>query len=142
MQSIVFDKIFRDHEGSINLGCTINRWSGSPTVLKNIPDKKRKLNMQHKIERLLWQFFKFFVLNKTYHLALRDSALLHPESAPLVHGMVHFFKVYLFVSCFPIMSIHRTKLKYGIVKVKAYEKSKWMIELSTKYIFSDKSVLL
>ena len=40
------------------------------------------------------------------------------------------------------MSIHRTKLNYGILKIKAYEKIIWMIELGTKYIFSDKSVFL
>ena len=31
-----------------------------------------------------------FVFDKTYHLVLRDSVLLHPKSAPSVHPTVKF----------------------------------------------------
>ena len=34
---------------------------------------------------------QIFVFDKTYHLVLRDSALVHPESAPSVYPKVHFF---------------------------------------------------
>ena len=44
-----------------------------------------------------------FVFDKTYHLVLKDSALVHPVCAPSVHPRVHFFKGYFFVSCFPTM---------------------------------------
>ena len=61
---------------------------------------------------------QIFVFDKTYHLVLRDSALVHPESAPSMHLGVHFFKVYSFVSCFLTVSLNRTKLKYGTIKLK------------------------
>ena len=64
---------------------------------------------------------QIFVFDKTYHLVLRDSALVYPEISPSVHPRVHFFKVY-FVSCFLIVSLNRTKLKYGTMKLKTYEK--------------------
>ena len=63
-----------------------------------------------------------FVFDKTYQLVLRVSALVHPDRAPSVHPGVHFFKVYSFVSCFPTVPLNRTKLKYGTMKLKTYEK--------------------
>ena len=42
---------------------------------------------------------------------------------------VHFFKVYPFVSFFPTVFLNRSKLKYGPMKLKAYEKFIRMIEL-------------
>ena len=83
-----------------------------------------------------------FVFDKTYHLVLKDSALVHPESAPSVHSRVHFFKVYFFVSCFPTISLNRTKLKYGILKLKAYEKTIWMIGLGAINLLGSKGSLL
>ena len=71
---------------------------------------------------------QIFVFNKTYHLVLRDSALVHPEIAPSAHPRVHFFKVFSFVSCFLAMPLNRTKLRYGNMKLEAYEKIIWMIE--------------
>ena len=59
-----------------------------------------------------------FVFDKTYHLVLRDSVLVHPESKPSVHLMVHFLEVYSFVSCFPTAPLNRTKLKCGTMKLK------------------------
>ena len=53
-----------------------------------------------------------FVFDKTYHLVLRDSILVHPESVPSVHPWAYFFKVYSFVSYFPTVPLNRTKLKY------------------------------
>ena len=85
---------------------------------------------------------QIFVLDKTYHLVLRDSALLHPESAPLVHPRVHFFKVYFFMSWFPAMPLNRTKLEYGNMMLKAYEKFIWMIELGAIYLLGLKGSLL
>ena len=79
-----------------------------------------------------------FFSDKTYHLVLRDSALVHPESAP----SVHFFKVYFFVSCFPTMPLNRTKLKYRTMKIKAYEKIIWMIDLGAIYLLKPKASLL
>ena len=55
---------------------------------------------------------------------------------------VNFFKVHFFVSCFPTMLFNGTKLKYGIMKLKACEKIIWMIELGPKYLFGLKSSLL
>ena len=55
-------------------------------------------------------------------MVLRDFALVHPESAPSVHPRVHFFKVYSFVTLFLIVPLNRTKLKYGTMKLKTYEK--------------------
>ena len=42
-----------------------------------------------------------FVFDKIYHMVLKDSALVHPESAPSIHPRMPFFKVYSFVSYFP-----------------------------------------
>ena len=54
-----------------------------------------------------------FVFDAIYHLILRDSAFMHPR--------VHFFKVYFFVSCFPIMPSNTFKLKYRNMKLNALE---------------------
>ena len=97
----------------INLGCTVNRFSGSPSVLKNVLVKKRKT----KHEQSKWKtsmIILHFDVDKTYHLVLRDSTLVLPEIAPSVHLSVHFFTVYFFVCCFLTMPLNRTKLKYGI----------------------------
>ena len=83
-----------------------------------------------------------FVVDKTYNLILKDSTLVHPESAPSVHSRVHFFKVYFFVSCFPTISLNRTKLKYGTLKLKAYAKIIWMIGLGAIYLLGSKASLL
>ena len=56
--------------------------------------------------------------------------------------MMHFFKGYFFVSCFPTMSLNRTKLKYGNMKLEAYEKIVWMIELGAMYLLRPKGYLL
>ena len=76
---------------------------------------------------------QIFVFDKTHHPVLRDSALVHPESAPSVHPRVHFLKVYIFVSCFLTVPLNRTKLKYGTMKLKTYEKFIWMIEPGAVY---------
>ena len=83
-----------------------------------------------------------FVFDKTYHLVLKDSVLVHPESAPSVHSRVHFFKIYFFVSYFPTISLNTTKLKYGTLKFKAYEKIIWMIGLGAIYLIGPKGSLL
>ena len=85
-----------------------------------------------------------FVFDKTYHLVLRDSALVHHERTPSVHPRVYFFAVYFFVSwfCFPRMPLNRTKLKYGTMKLKADAKFVWMIELRAIYLLGPKSSLL
>ena len=83
-----------------------------------------------------------FVVDKTYNLILKESTLVHPESAPSVHSRVHFFKVYFFVSCFPTISLNRTKLKYGTLKLKAYAKIIWMIGLGAIYLLGSKASLL
>ena len=67
---------------------------------------------------------------------------MHPEGAPSVHPRVHFFKVYFFVSCFPAMPLNKTKLKYGTMKLKPYEKIIWMIELGAIYLLGPKGSLL
>ena len=49
----------------------------------------------------------------------------------------------LLCSCFLTMSLNRTKLKYGTMKLKAYEKIIWMIELGAIYVLGRKvSILL
>ena len=83
-----------------------------------------------------------FAFDKTYHLVLKDSALVQPESAPSVHLRVHFFKVYFFVSCFPTIPLNRTKLEHGTMKLKAYEKIIWMIKLGAIYLLGLKRSLL
>ena len=102
----------------INLGWTLNRWSGSTIVLKNVLNKKRKI--KHVASK--WKTFviilQAFAFDKTYHLVLKDSALVQPESAPSVHLRVHFFKVYFFASCFPTIPLNRARLKYGTMKLK------------------------
>ena len=70
-----------------------------------------------------------FLFDKIYHLVPRDSVLVHLERTPSVYLRVYLFKVYSFVSCFPIMHLIRIKLKYGTMKLKAYEKIVSMIEL-------------
>ena len=40
----------------------------------------------------------------------------------------------LLCSCFLTMSLNRTKLKYGTMKLKAYEKIIWMIEFNWRNI--------
>ena len=85
---------------------------------------------------------QIFVFDKTYHLILKDSTFVHPERAPSVHSGVHFFKVYSFVSCFPTKSFNRTKLEYGTMKLKAYEKIIWMIGLGAIYLLGPKGSLL
>ena len=74
-----------------------------------------------------------FVFGKTYHLVLRDFVLVHPESEPSVHPRVHILKLYSLVSCFPTVPLNRTKLKYGTMKPKTYEKFIWMIESGAIY---------
>ena len=85
-----------------------------------------------------------FVFNKTYHLVLRDSALVHPERAPSVHPKVYLFAVYFFVTCFffPRMPLNRTNLIYGTMKLKADAKFVWMIDLHAIYLLGPKSSLL
>ena len=83
-----------------------------------------------------------FVFDKTYHLVLKDSALVHPESVPSVHPSVNLFNVYFSVSCFPTMSLNRTKLEYGTMKLKAYKKIIWMIKLGAIYLLGPKGSLL
>ena len=84
---------------------------------------------------------KDFVSDKICHLVQRDSALVHPESAPSLYPRVHLFKVYFFVTRFPTMSLNRIKLKYETMKPKAYEKNIWMIELDAKYLLRLKGSL-
>ena len=36
-------RVFFSAPRKISVGCTVNRCSGSPTVLKNVLDKKRKI---------------------------------------------------------------------------------------------------
>ena len=110
----------------INLGYSINRSSISPTVLKSFPNKNRKSKDVAYKWKTSMVILQVFVFDKTYHLVLKDSALIHPESAPSVHSRVHFFKIYSFVSCFPTVPLNRTKLKYGTMKL-TYEKFIWMI---------------
>ena len=83
-----------------------------------------------------------FCFPKTYHLVLRDSTLVHPESLTSEHPEVHFFKVYFFVSYFPMMPLNRTKVKYGTMKIKAYQKITWMIELGAMHLLGPKGSLL
>ena len=45
------------------------------------------------------------------------------------------------MSCFPTISLNRTKLKYGTLKLKAYE-IKWMIELGAIFFLGPKGSLL
>ena len=71
----------------------------------------------------------------------KNSSLVHPESAPSGHPKVHFLKVYFFVSCFPTIPLNRTKLKYGTMKLKAFEKITWMIELGAIYLLGPKGSL-
>ena len=111
----------------INLGYSINRSSTSPIVLKNFPNKNGKLKDVAYKWKTSMIILQVFVFDKTYHLVLKDSALIHPESAPSVHSRVHFFKIYSFVSCFPTVPLNRTKLKYGMT----YEMFIWMIELGS-----------
>ena len=91
----------------INLECPVSMYSGSPTVSKNC---------------ISVTTLHVFVFDKTYHPVLSDSALVHPKSATSVHLKVHFFEVYFLVSCFPAISLKRTKLKCGTMKLKAYER--------------------
>ena len=126
----------------INLGCTVNRCSGSPTVFKNVLNKKRKIKHVAPMSKTSVIILQVFVFDKTNHLVLKDSTLAHHESAPSVHSRVYFFKVCFFVSCFPTISLNRTKLKYGIIKLKANEKITWMVGLGAIYLLGPKGSLL
>ena len=59
-----------------------------------------------------------------------------------MHPGVHFFKVYFFVSYFLTVPLNRTKLKYGTMKIKAYEEIIWMIELGAIFFLGPKGSLL
>ena len=67
---------------------------------------------------------------------------MHPEGALSVHPRVYFFKVYFFVSCFPKMPLNRTELTYRNMKLRAYEKVIWMIELGAMYLLGPKVSVL
>ena len=103
----------------INLGCTGNRCSSSPTVLKNVLNKKRKIKHVPSKSKAPVIILQVFVFDKTYLLVPRDSALMHPESSPSVHTRMHCLKVYFFVSCFLTMPLNRTKLQ---LKLRTHEK--------------------
>ena len=75
------------------------------------------------------------IFYKTYHLGLRDSALVHPEIALSVDPTVHFFKVYSFLTYFLKMPFNRTKLKYETSELMTYVKVIWMIKLGAVYLF-------
>ena len=109
----------------INLGYTVNWLSGSPTVLKNVLNKMRKIKHVAPKKKTSVIILKVFVFNET---------LVHPKSPPSVHHTVHFFKVNFLVNCLPTIPLNRTKLKYGTMKLKAYEKIIWMMGLGA--IFS------
>ena len=64
------------------------------------------------------------------------------EIAPSEYARVHFLKIYFSASCFPTMPLNRTKLEYGTVKLKAYEKIIWMIKLGAIYLLGLKGSLL
>ena len=83
-----------------------------------------------------------FVFDKTYHLILTDSALLHPESAPSLHPRVHFFKVYSFVTVPPTVPLKKTKVKHGTLKLKTLEKFIRMIEPGAIYPLGVKDYFL
>ena len=82
--------------------------------------------MWHKTSLIALQVFVF---DKTYHLILRDSALVYTEIASSVHHRVLFFKVHSFVDCFPTVPFNKAKLKRENMKLKAYKKIKRIIEL-------------
>ena len=104
----------------INLVCTVNRSSGSPTVLKNILNKKNKIKTcSIKVKDICDNPPSLFFFDKTYHLVLRDSALVYPKCT----SRVQYFKVYFFVSCFSKMSLNKIKLKLGTMMLNAYEKN-------------------
>ena len=86
-------------------------------------------------------FLQVFVFNKTYHVVLRDSGLMHPESAPSVHSRVNLLK-YTSMRAVPTILLNRTKQKYRDMKLKIYEKSIWMIELAAIYLVGSKGSLL
>ena len=46
-------------------------------------------------------------------MVLRDSGLMHPESAPSVHSRVNLLK-YTSMRAVPTILLNRTKQKYGI----------------------------
>ena len=133
-------RAFFSSSRKINLGCTVN--SCSPTVFKNVLNKKRKIKHVAPMSKTSVIILQVFVFDKTYHLVLKDSILAHPESAPSVHSRVYFFKVCFFVSCFPTISLNRTKLKYGIIKLKANEKITWLVGLGAIYLLGPKGSLL
>ena len=67
---------------------------------------------------------------------------MHPKCSPSVHPRVYIFKVYFSVSYFLIMTLNRTKLKYGTIKLKAYGNIIWIIELDVIYLLGLKVFLL
>ena len=71
--------------------------------------KKRKIKHVTPKWKTSVIILQVFVFDKTYHLVLKDSTLVHPERAPSVHSRVHLLKVYFFVSCFPTISLNRAK---------------------------------
>ena len=85
-------KVFFSAPRKINLGYSINRSSISPTVLRSFPNKNRKSKDVAYKWKTSMVILQVFVFDKTYHLVLKDSALVQPESAPSVHPRGHFFK--------------------------------------------------
>ena len=93
-------KAFFSAPQKIDLGYSVNRCSISPTVLKNVLNKNGKIKHLAQKWKTSIIILQVFIFDKTYQLVERDSALVHPESAPLVHPRVRSFKVYSFMSCF------------------------------------------
>ena len=46
------------------------------------------------------------------------------------------------MNCFPIMPLNRTKLKYGAMKLQAYENIVWMVEFGAIYLLGIKGSFL
>ena len=85
-------KAFFSAPQKIDLGYSVNRCSISPTVLKNVLNKNGKIKHLAQKWKTSIIILQVFIFDKTYQLVERDSALVHPESAPLVHPRVLFLK--------------------------------------------------
>ena len=77
--------VFFSAPQKVNLGCSVNRCSSSPTLLTGSFDKNDEIKYVAQKLKTYLIILKIFIFDKTNHMVLNNSALVYPK--------VPFFKV-------------------------------------------------